>query len=77
VDPSPPAAVLKAAIVSSNTLRLAWPASAGNFDLYATATLDASGQWNLVTNPPALLGDQWAVDVPPSTNRAGFYRLQR
>jgi hypothetical protein len=76
VDPSPPAAVLQAAIVS-NTLRLAWPASAGNFNLYATPTLGASGQWNLVTSPPALLGDQWVVDLPLSTNRAGFYRVQR
>ncbi len=75
-DPLPPPAVLTAAPVPGNVLRLAWPAGSGNFALYSTAVLGAPSQWSRVTNAPALLGDQWVLDAIPPINQAFFYRLQ-
>jgi len=75
-DPPPPSAVLTAASASDSRLQLMWPAGSGSFALYFSPGLGASGLWSPVTNAPALLGDQWAVDLAAPASRAGFYRLQ-
>jgi len=74
-DPAPPPAVLGAAVTTGKALRLAWPASSGNFKLYMAASLDAPAGWAAVTDSPLLLGDQWVVTLS-LTGCASFYRLQ-
>ena len=32
--------------------------------------------WNIVTNAPALLNNQWQISLPPGNDDALFYRLQ-
>lgn len=74
VDGAPPLAILTAWQAENGDLGLAWPAAAGNLNLYSAISLDGQSLWLAVTNPPALAGDQWLVTLPP-TNHASFYRL--
>jgi len=61
--------------LQANSLRLAWPASSGAFNLWSAASPKAPAGWTRLTDPPVLLGDRWVVTLPV-TNRASFYRLQ-
>jgi len=76
VDPALPVALAIISPAGVNTLSLAWPASAGGFNLYSADTLGPLAPWFPVTNTPVLLNNEWVVTLSPLTNRASFYRLQ-
>jgi len=59
-----------------SALSLAWPASAGGYNLYSAETVGPLAQWLPVTNAPVLLNDEWVVTLSPPPNRTCFYRLQ-
>lgn len=75
-DPALPVTLLISLPAAGNSLSLAWPASAGGFDLYSADTLTPTTQWIRVTNTPVLLGNQWVVTLSPLVNHTCFYRLQ-
>ena len=75
-EPALPVTLFISMPVEGNSLVLAWPASAGGFDLYSTDTLTPAAPWIRVTNTPALLDNQWVVSLSPPVNHACFYRLQ-
>ncbi|HEY3863941.1 MAG TPA: DUF2341 domain-containing protein [Verrucomicrobiae bacterium] len=53
---------------------LAWPASAGVFTLYTTASLDSP--WQAATNAISYANGQWQAVIPASASGGQFYRLQ-
>lgn len=61
---------------SGNDLLLTWPTNAPGFTLQSSAQLGSSATWLDVTNPPALLGAQWAV-TNPFTGGAQYFRLRK
>jgi hypothetical protein len=74
-DPPPPPAVLSAGVAPGNALKLAWPASSGNFQLYRAASVEGAAGWALVTDSPVLVGDHWVLTLS-LTGPVSFYRLQ-
>jgi hypothetical protein len=63
-------ATLAATLVSGNVV-LNWPVAAAGFAVQAKS--DLTGNWNTLTNAPALAGSNWQVTVPASG--AQFFRL--
>ena len=57
-------------------LVLSWPTTGVGFALYAATNLVPPVVWNLVTNAPALVNNQWQISLPPGSDDALFYRLQ-
>ena len=57
-------------------LALSWPASGVGFALYSATNLITPVVWNLVTNPAALVNNQWQISLPLDDSAARFYRLQ-
>ena len=55
---------------------LSWPASGVGFALYSATNLNPPVAWNVVTNAPGLVSNQWQISLPPNSNEALFYRLQ-
>jgi formylmethanofuran dehydrogenase subunit A len=55
---------------------LSWPASGVGFALYSATNLITPVVWNLVTNPAALVNNQWQILLPLDDSAARFYRLQ-
>ena len=55
---------------------LTWPTTGVGFALYAATNLAPPVVWNLVTNAPALVSNQWQISLPPGNDDALFYRLQ-
>jgi hypothetical protein len=76
VDPALLVILAISSQAGGNALSLAWPASAGGFNLYSADALAPPVQWTRLTNTPALLSNQWVVTLSPLTNGASFYRLQ-
>ena len=60
----------------AGSLLLSWPADAGLFSLYSATNLTPPATWSRLTNEPSLLGQQWQMALPPTTNAQRFYRLQ-
>ena len=76
VDPALPVTLVITSATGGNTFSLAWPASAGGFNVYSAETVASLAQWLPITNTPVLLNNEWVVTLSPLTNRACFYRLQ-
>ena len=57
-------------------LVLSWPTTGVGFALYAATNLVPPVVWNIVTNAPALVNNQWQISLPPGSDDALFYRLQ-
>jgi hypothetical protein len=76
VDPVLLVALVITSPTGGNALSLAWPASAGGFNLYSADSVGPFAQWLPATNTPVLLNDEWVVTLSPQTDRARFYRLQ-
>lgn len=56
---------------------ISWPAGLANYQLQYTSNVGAPGQWQPVTNVPALVNGRWTVVVHPAEAATRFYRLQR
>jgi cell surface hyaluronidase len=61
---------------SGPQLTLAWSSASGPFSLYSATNLAPSATWSRMTNEPSLLGQQWQMALPLTTNGQRFYRLQ-
>ena len=63
--------------VTSADVTLSWPLANAGFIVQSRTNLMA-GDWVNVTSPaPQIVGDQWQVTLPPSTNSSAFYRLMK
>jgi regulation of enolase protein 1 (concanavalin A-like superfamily) len=71
--PRPP---LRLSLTGPN-LTLSWPLASAGFTVQSRTNLTA-GNWENVTSPaPQIVGDQWQVTLPSSTDGASFYRLTK
>ena len=57
-------------------LVISWPATGVGYALYTGTNLVPPVVWDLATNAPALVNNQWQISLPPDDNVARFYRLQ-
>ena len=57
-------------------LVLSWPTTGVGFALYAATNLAPPVVWNLATNVPVLVSNQWQIALPPDESAGWFYRLQ-
>jgi hypothetical protein len=62
------------ALALEHKVAVSWPSTATNYVLEAAADL-ASANWQLVTNTPVRIGDQYTVLVDPS-EASRFFRLR-
>ena len=60
----------------AGSLLLTWPADAGLLSLYSATNLTSPATWSRLTNEPSLIGQQWQLALPPTTNGQRFFRLQ-
>ncbi|MFO1514117.1 MAG: hypothetical protein U1F83_14585 [Verrucomicrobiota bacterium] len=59
------------------TLTLTWPLANAGFTVQSRTNL-VLGDWMNVASPaPQIIGGQWRVTLPPSTNDSMFYRLMK
>jgi Right handed beta helix region len=65
---------LQAAAVNGQG-QISWPTNSGDWILQFTTNLSTDSAWAEITNAPAIVGDQYTLNVPFSGS-AGFYRLQ-
>ncbi|MDB6031379.1 MAG: hyaluronate lyase [Verrucomicrobiales bacterium] len=61
---------------STNAVALAWPGDGSWYQLFTATNLAPAAFWSRATNVPTLSNGQWSIQVPASTNRAQFFRLQ-
>lgn len=74
LSPDQPAVALTAA---GANLTLTWPVASAGFTVQLCTNL-ASGSWVVISSPvPQIIGGQWQVSLPPSTNAATFFRLAK
>lgn len=73
VAPSP---VLSPGLVGVNQFSLAWPGWAAGYALKAATDLTPPVVWVPLTNPPALISNDWRVTLPITTNSQRFFGLQ-
>jgi fibronectin type 3 domain-containing protein len=61
--------------LTETNLMLSWPLASAGFTVQSRTNL-VLGQWENATSPaPEIVGDEWRVILPPTTNGAAFYRL--
>jgi arabinoxylan arabinofuranohydrolase len=61
---------------ASTDLTLSWPLASAGFTLQSTTNLNAANWVNVTSPPPQIVGGEWQVTLPASTNAdAIFYRL--
>ncbi|MCC6232190.1 MAG: hypothetical protein IT580_06070 [Verrucomicrobiales bacterium] len=71
----PPRLILARGTPATLGLDLTWPASATNFVLETTRTLETASTWTEVTSAPSLSGDTLRLSVEPTATPA-FFRLR-
>ncbi|HUZ06919.1 MAG TPA: LamG domain-containing protein, partial [Candidatus Paceibacterota bacterium] len=63
--------------VSGTSLTLSWPLASAGFALQYRTNL-VSGDWMNVTSPaPQIVGSNWLMALPQTTNGSAFYRLMK
>ena len=63
--------------LASTNMTLSWPLAAAGYTMQWRTNL-AVGNWISVTSPaPQIVGGQWKVTLPQSTNNSAFYRLAK
>jgi hypothetical protein len=67
--------LLRVALTSTNTVRLAWPAAVTNYALQQNADLTTTN-WLAVTNAPGVVGSEKQVLLSPAAAQ-NFYRLHK
>ena len=71
----PPASPLLQCSFKTNGFTLTWPGTATNFTLLTTTNPATSAVWYVVTNSPNMVGGQYQVFLPFTTN-AQYFRLR-
>ena len=75
IVPSEPP-VLNIATIATQPV-VTWPGSLANYQLQYTNSVGGSGDWQPVTNTPALNNGRWTVIADSAEAQTRFYRLQR